>query len=319
MMTALEPVAGESDALSGHGRRPRPKDGGRRSTDGLWPWLFILPTLLGVLVFYIWPILKTAYLSFTETGPFGGETWVGLDNYSELVPTNDVWLAVGNTVVYTAIVLLGIPIALWLASLVSRPGLKFARTFQVLFFMPYIAMPTAIALVWRIIYNGDFGVLNWFLTLFGIDGPYWTSTPGVAIVAVGLVGLWSSLGFGLIIFTAGLRAISTEYYEAAELDGASKWVQFRAITVPLLTPSIFFVLVISVINGFQLFDLLYAIMGVANPAMQQTQSLVYIFYNEAFLQKNQGLAAAIAMLILVLIGVVTWFQFRMQRRWVNYV
>ncbi|SEE49739.1 carbohydrate ABC transporter membrane protein 1, CUT1 family [Jiangella alba] len=293
--------------------------GGSTRADGWWPWLFVLPTVIGVLTFYIWPIVKTGYLSFTETGPFGGATWAGTENYAELVSDEHVWLAVGNTVVYTAIVLLGIPIALGLASLVNRPGLRCARLFRVLFFMPYIAMPTAIALVWRIIYNGDFGILNWFLGLFGIDGPYWTSTPGFAIVAVGVVGLWSSLGFGLIIFSAGLQGISTEYYEAAQLDGATRWIQFRKITVPLLTPSIFFVTVISVINGFQLFDLLYAIMGNANPATARSQSLVYIFYNQAFIQQNQGYAAAIAMLILVVIGVVTWFQFRLQRRWVNYV
>lgn len=292
-----------------------------RSSDGWWPWLFVVPTLIGVLVFYIWPLIQTGYMSFTDTGPFGGETWAGGENYAKLVTDRNLGLAVLNTVVYTAIVLIGIPIAILLASLVNRPGLRFARVYQVLFFMPYIAMPTAVALVWRIIYNGDFGILNQALGLFGIDGPYWISTPGFAIVAVAIVGLWSSLGFGIIILGAGMRNISPDLYEAAQLDGASRWTQFRMITVPLLTPSIFFVTIISVINGFQLFDWLYAIMGASgfNPALQKSQSLVYIFYNEAFIQNNRGYAAAIAMLILAIIGVVTWFQFRMQRRWVNYV
>ncbi|MFC4222515.1 carbohydrate ABC transporter permease [Lysinibacter cavernae] len=288
-------------------------------TDGWWPWLFVLPTLLGVLVFYIWPLFQTGYLSFTETGPFGGETWVGTENYAKMLGDKNVGLALVNTVVYTVIVLLGIPVAILLASMVNRPGLRFATFYRVLFFMPYIAMPTAVALVWRMIYNGDFGILNWFLSIFGIDGPYWTSTPGFAIVAVGIVGMWSSLGFSMIILSAGLKNIPPDFYEAAQLDGASRWKQFTSITVPLLTPSIFFVTIISVINGFQLFDLLYAIMGSRNPAMQQSQSLVYIFYNQAFIHNNRGYAAAIAMLILLVIGIVTWFQFRMQKRWVNYV
>ncbi|KFF58000.1 sugar ABC transporter permease, partial [Cryobacterium sp. MLB-32] len=132
-------------------------------------------------------------------------------------------------------------------------------------------------------------------------------------------GMWASLGFGIIILGAALKNISPEYYEAAQLDGATKWKQFTSITVPLVTPSLFFVTIISVINGFQLFDLLYAIMGQYNPALVQSQSLVYIFYNQAFIQNDKGYAAAIGMLILVVIGIVTFFQFRMQKKWVNYV
>ncbi|MDJ0376210.1 sugar ABC transporter permease [Cryobacterium sp. PH31-L1] len=298
--------------------RPAPKKK-QKNFDGYWPWLFVLPTLLGVLGFYIWPIIQTGYLSFTETGPFGGEEFIGLDNYQTMLADGNVGQALINTLVYTVIVLAGIPIALLMANLVNQPGLKFASFYRVLFFMPYIAMPTAVALVWRMIYNGDFGILNWLLSLVGIDGPYWTSTPGFAIVSVGIVGMWASLGFGIIILGAALKNISPEYYEAAQLDGATKWKQFTAITVPLVTPSLFFVTIISVINGFQLFDLLYAIMGQYNPALVQSQSLVYIFYNQAFIQNDKGYAAAIGMLILVVIGIVTFFQFRMQKKWVNYV
>ena len=287
--------------------------------DGWWPWLFVLPNFLGVVVFYIWSILRTAYLSFTESGAFGGETWIGGANYTALINDGNVWTALVNTIVYTGIVLLGVPIAVGIASLINRPGLRFASFYRVLFFMPFIAMPTAVALVWRMIYSGDFGILNWLLSLVHIQGPYWTSTPGFAIAAVGFVGLWSSLGFSIIILSAGLKNIPLDLYEAAQLDGASKWKQFLSITVPLLTPSIFFVSIISVIGGFQLFDLLYAIMGQGNPALLQSQSLVYIFYNQAFIRNDKGYAAAIAMLILFVVGAVTWFQFRVQKKWVNYV
>lgn len=299
---------------------PAPQGAGRGTRrDGLWPWAFVLPNLIGLLVFYIWPILWTGYLSFTKTGAFGGQTWIGGANYSTLIADENVWTALVNTAIYTAIVLLGVPVAIALASLINRPGLRFASFYRVLFFMPFIAMPTAVALVWRMIYSGDFGILNWVLSLIHIKGQYWTSTPGFAIVAVGVVGLWSSLGFSMIILSAGLRNIPPDYYEAAQLDGAGRWKQFTSITVPLLTPSIFFVSIISVIGGFQLFDLLYAIMGQANPALNQSQSLVYIFYNQAFIRNEKGYAAAIAILILVVIGAVTWLQFRGQKKWVNYV
>lgn len=297
--------------------RKRRRGGAAARRDGFWPWLFVFPLLFGVGLFYIWPILQTAFYSFTTSGVFGGFTWSGIANYQRLLADPQLWQSLGNTLIYTAIVLLGIPIAVWLASLVNTPGLRFAALYRVLFFLPYVAMPTAVALVWRIIFNGDFGILNHFLSIFGIKGPFWISTPGFALVAVAIVGLWSSLGFSMIILSAGLKNIPPELYEAAELDGASRSRQFRSVTVPLLTPSIFFVLVITIISSFQLFDLLYALLGPRNPILPQTMSLVFYFYSQGFVSNDKGYAAAIAIFIFVLIGLVTIWQFRLQRRWVT--
>ncbi|GAB3801258.1 sugar ABC transporter permease [Humibacter antri] len=287
--------------------------------DGPWPWVFIVPTLFGVAVFYLWPILKTFYLSFTTVGVFGGSTFTGLANYVELFTDPQILRSILNTAIYTVIVLLGIPIAVGLASLIERPGMRFRTLYRTLYFIPYVTMPAAVGIVWRLIFNGDFGPVNWLLSLVGIKGPYWLATPGFALVAVAIVGLWMSLGFNLIIISAGLREIPQELYEAAQVDGASRFRQFRSITVPLLTPSIFFVTIMTVVNGFQLFDLLYVMLGKSNLAMPQTQSIVYIFYNEAFIQNNQGYACAIGILILAIIAVLTAVQFRLQRKWVNYV
>ena len=285
--------------------------------DGVWPWVFVLPLFLGIAVFYLWPILQTAYYSLTTWGVFGGSTFTGLANYAQLAADPQLLLALGNTLLYTAIVLLGVPLAVYLASLLNLPGLRFAALYRVLFFLPYVAMPTAVAMVWRVMFNGDFGLVNYVLGLVGVDGPYWTSTPGFAMAAVAVVGLWSSLGFSMIILGAGLKNIPPELYEAAELDGASPWRQFRSVTVPLLTPSIFFVTIISVISSFQLFDLLYAILGSSNPVLPKSMSLVYFFYREGFVSNDKGYAAAIAMVIFLLIGLVTALQFRLQRRWVH--
>jgi multiple sugar transport system permease protein len=287
--------------------------------EGLWPWLFIVPTIFGIAVFYLWPMLQTFYFSFTQWGVFGGATFVGLENYTDLAQDTSIVRAISNTSIYTVIVLLGIPIAVALSSLIERPGLKFAAFYRTLYFIPYVTMPAAVGIVWRLIFNGDFGPINWFLSVFGIKGPYWTSTPGFALVAVAIVGLWMSLGFNLIIISAGLREIPRELYEAAQLDGATRLRQFSSITLPLLTPSIFFVSIVTVIGGFQLFDLLYVMLGTGNIAMPETQSLVYIFYNQAFLQNNKGFAAAIGILILAIIAALTAIQFRAQKRWVNYV
>ena len=317
--TAQHPApTGPAPRRAGRGRPPRDGVRTRRSrTDGVWPWLFLAPLVTGIAVFYLWPIVQTAGYSFTTFGVFGGATFSGLDNYTELIGDPALYRALGNTLLYTAIVLCGIPIAVYLASLLNLPGLRFASVYRVLYFLPYVAMPTAIALVWRIIYNGDFGVLNYLLGLVGIEGPYWISTPGAAMVAVALVGLWSSLGFSMIVLAAGLKNIPPELYEAAELDGASRWHQFRAITVPLLTPSISFLVVVTTISSFQLFDLLYAILGSTNPTLPKSMSLVYFFYRAGFVDNDKGYAAAIAIVILLVIGVATAVQFRLQRRWVH--
>jgi multiple sugar transport system permease protein len=286
--------------------------------DGWWPWFFIAPLLAGIGLFYLWPIVQTVYFTFMKFGVFGGTTWIGLGNYTRLAADPDFYRAILNTLIYSAVVLTGIPVAVFLASLINRPGLRFASLYRALFFLPYIAMPVAISLVWRAMYNGDFGVINYVLSLVGIDGPHWLSTPGLALLAVSLVGFWGSFGLAIIILGAGLKNIPAELYEAAELDGATPWRRFTSVTVPLLSPSVFFVTIITVIGSFQLFDGLYAMLGPNNPVMQATQSLVFYFYKIGFIQNDKGYAAAIALAIMLIIGIVTFVQFRLQKRWVHY-
>lgn len=282
-----------------------------------WPWVFLLPFVAGITVFYLWPILQTVYFSFTKWGAFGGTTWTGLSNYARLVGDPELYISLGNTLLYTVLVLLGIPVAIVLASLLNTPGLRFASLYRVLFFLPFVAMPAAIAMVWRIVFNGDFGIANWVLSLAGVKGPYWLSQPGFALVAVAIVGIWSSLGFAAIVLGAGLKGIPADLYEAAQLDGASRSRQFRSITVPLLTPSIFFVTIMTVIGSLQLFDLLYTMLGSSNPILPKTSSLVFFFYSEGFIHNDKGYAAAIAIAIFMIIGLITLVQFRLQKRWVN--
>ena len=290
-----------------------------RSVDGWWPVLFVAPLLLGVAAFYLWPLAQSTYYSFTEWGVFGGTTWIGLDNYVRLFQDPGVLRSLLNTVIYTAVLLLGIPLAIIFASLLNRPGLRFATVYRVCFFLPYVAMPTAISMVWKIIYNQDYGVINAALRVVGIEGPAWIATEWFALLAVSVLGLWMSIGFNMIILSAGLKGIPAELYEASSLDGASQKRQFFSVTVPLLTPSIFFLSVMTLISGFQLFDLLYALLGPTNPVMPKTQSLVFMFYDAAFLSNDKGYASAIAMVILVIIAAVTFLQFKMQRKWVHYV
>src|SRR5699024_3252237 len=182
------------ELASGRGRA-----GKRRAPnpDGIWPWVFVLPTLGGLAGFYFWPVIQTAYYSFTSWGVFGGAEFVGLENWIDLLQSGQVPRALVNTLVYTAMLLLGIPISIYIASLLNRPGLRFAAFYRVLFFAPFVSMQAAIALVWGMIFNSQYGILNQFLGIFGIPAVYWTSTEWVALVAIGIVGIWSSLGFNI--------------------------------------------------------------------------------------------------------------------------
>ena len=261
--------------------RSRPASRGKKHNNptsvGAWPWAFIGLLMVGVAVFYYYPIIQNIITSFQQTNAFGGDPkWVAFENYEKLFNQPDLPSAIGNTVLYTAIVLLGIPISVFIASMIELRGLKYKGLYRAMYFMPYLAMPMAVAQVWKIVYNGHFGLINQTLRAVGIqDPPFWLVRPGWVMLAVAIFGLWSSIGFNVIILSAGLKSIPSELYEAASIDGASNWKQFRTITVPLLSPSIFFLTIMTTIGGFQLFDALYAMLGGGNPAEPQSRSLVY--------------------------------------------
>ncbi|MFI7688636.1 carbohydrate ABC transporter permease [Nonomuraea sp. NPDC049655] len=292
---------------------------GRRSRrDWLWGYGLIAPMTLGLAVFYLWPIVQTLYLSFTESGVFGGQTWVGLDNFIALLGDEEMAGALRNTLLYSVLVLVGVPLSIVIAALLNVPGLRGLGFYRTLYFLPVVTMPAAVGLTWRYLYNGDFGPINYLLGLVGIDGPYWVSDPEFAIYAVAVVGIWTSLGYNAVLFLAGLQGIPKHYYEAASIDGAGRVRQFFRITLPLLTPTTFFVVVITLINTLQVFDLVYLMIDTKSPALAGSRTIVYLFYEQGFVQNSRGYAAAIAVVLLALILMLTAVQFRLQRRWVHY-
>jgi multiple sugar transport system permease protein len=293
-----------------------------RATEALWAYAFIAPTALGLGIFYLWPVLQTAYFSFTEWGAFGGHEWSGLDNYARLLGDPELGRALVNTFTFTGLGLLSIPLAIVLAALLNRK-MRGVGVYRTLFFLPYVTMPVAVAMVWRWLYNGDYGLINYVLSLVGVDGPNWIADPDTALYALVVIGIWSSIGYNMIILLAGMQSIPADYYEAAALDGAGPVRQFFRITLPLLSPTAFFVSVVSVIGSLQLFDLVFVIAGSgasarANPAFPRLQTVVQLFYDRAFVTNDRGYAAAIVMLLLVIIVILTAVQFRLQRRWVHY-
>lgn len=285
----------------------------------IWGWLFILPTMLGLIILNIIPIFQTVYQSFFKTGAFGrGNEFVGMANYERLFADTSIWQAVWNTVKYAVLeVPFSIIIALILAVFLNQK-MKGRSIFRAIYFLPMVAAPAAVAMVWKWLYNSKFGLLNHVLSAVGLPTVNWVSDPKIAIVSVAIVGIWSVIGYNMVLFLAGLQEIPRDYYEAAQIDGASQVRQFLSITVPLISPTMFFVVITRVIAAFQVFDSIFMIIGTQNPALPKTQSLVYLFYRYAFVENNKGYGASIVVLLLCMIMIVTVFQMIGQKKWVHY-
>lgn len=281
----------------------------------LWGWLFILPTMIGLMVLNIIPIFQTIYQSFFKTGDFGkGNTFIGFDNYAKLFKDTEVWQALWNTVKYAIVeVPFSIAIALVLAVLLNKK-LKGRSAYRTIFFLPMVAAPAAIAMVWRWLYNSEFGLINNLIH----KQISWISDPNMAVYSIAIIGIWSIIGYNIVLLIAGLQEVPRDYYEASEIDGATGFHQFFYITIPLISPTIFFVCVTRVIGAFQVFDLIFMVMDKTNPALEKTQSLVYLFYRYAFTNGNKGYGATIVVLLLVVIMLITVFQMFAQKKWVHY-
>ncbi len=278
----------------------------------------IAPFFLGLLGFYIWPIIQTFYFSFTKWEAFNTYSWAGLDNYKRLVQDVSLLHALRNTVTYVVMfVPMSIIISIIVATLLNQKirGLAIYRT---LFFLPVVTMPAAVAMVWKWLYNGDYGLINYVLSLFSIKAQNWLTDPKWALFAIVVVAVWSSIGNNMIIFLSGLQGISSSYYEAASIDGAGPFRKFYVITLPLLTPTIFFVTVISLIGAFQVFDLIYMMIGSRSLMVENTQSVVYLFYKYAFENNDKGYASAVGIFLLVIIMLITAVQMKLQKKWVHY-
>lgn len=288
----------------------RQKMTGRARSEWFWGWLFVFPTMLGLIVLNIYPIFKTILESFYKTGDFGrGNQFIGLDNYQKVLSDPEVLQAIINTFKYAIVeVPFSIAIALVMAVLLNRK-MKGRSAYRTIFFLPMVAAPAAIAMVWRWLYNSEFGLLNHVLG----TKINWISNPNIAVFSIAVIGIWSVIGYNMVLFLAGLQDIPRDYYEASSIDGAGGIYQFFHITVPLLSPTIFFVTVTRIIGGMQVFDLIFMVMDRNNPALYKTQSLVYLFYQYSFVQNNKGLGSTIVVVLLAIIMLITVLQMRMQK------
>ena len=283
----------------------------KEKTEAKWGLLFVAPTMIGLIILNFYPIFNTVYQSFCKTGDFGrGNTFVGLANYQKVFAAPETWQSLWNTIKYALIeVPFGVVIALLLAVLLNKKvaGRSFYRT---IFFLPMVCAPAAVAMVWKWLYNTQFGLLN---NIFHTSVA-WISDPKIAWISIGVIGVWSIIGYNMVLFIGGLQEIPGDYYEAASIDGASGVRQFFNITVPLLSPTTFFIVQTRIIGALTVFDLMFMVMDKTNVALKNVQSIVYLFYQYAFTNGNKGYGATLVILLLIFIMIVTFILQQAEKR-----
>lgn len=297
----------------------RRKRGPGNRSDWAWGYFFIAPTIIGLFVLNIWPIMQTCLLSFSEYMGFNQFELTGLDNYQRLVGDELVWTSLRNTLVFAFLsVPVGIFIALIIASMLSTK-IRGVGVYRVLYFLPMVAAPAAVAMVWRWMYNTDYGILNAVIEKLGGKGISWISDSRYAMLSMVIIAVWSGLGNQIIILIAGITGISRTYYEAAEIDGAGFVRRLVSITIPLVSPSIFFLAITGMITALRQFDMIFMIYNNStNPAIDSVRTIIYQYYIQAFTANDKAYASAIVMLAFGVILIFTAVQFIAQKKWVHY-
>ena len=288
-----------------------------RLRENIEGWIFILPAVVGLLCFGLIPILFSIYGSLSRWDAVNAPEFIGLENYRQMLVFDSFFRKVFfNTLYYT----LGhIPptviIALLLAVLVNRK-MRGITIFRTAYYIPAVTNAIAVAIVWGWLLNGDVGIINQFLKVFGIQGPRWLGDTTWAMPAVILLSVWHGLGGPMVIFLAGLQGIPEVLYEAAEIDGANRYRLFRHVTLPLLSPTTFFIVVTQFIGSFQVFSTIY-ILTAGGPA-NATNVYIYYLYQNAFSYWKMGYAAAMSWVLFFVIAVITLIQWKVARHWVFY-
>ena len=281
-------------------------------------YLFILPTYIGFIIFILFPLIESMRISFLEFSILRDSTYIGLENYARMLSDSRLRLVYMNTIVFTLFaVFFNAGIGLLLAVMLNRRLPVLMRNiYRSVFFFPVLIAHTYIAVIWKFLYQQDTGVINYYLSFLGIEAIPWLSNAAWAMTAIIIMDVWKNTGFAMLVFLAGLQSIPQEYYEAAQLDGANERQLFVRITIPLLSPTIFFILVIFMIGALQVFDTIIVL--TAGGPGDATRSVVLYIYEIAFRAFDMGYAAAVSMTLFAIILVLTACQFWISRRWVHY-
>jgi multiple sugar transport system permease protein len=277
---------------------------------------FLLPTIIGFFVFIAGPVVAALVLGFTQWDLLTPPIWVGLGNYKQMAEMPLFWKTLTNTFQYTILYLApGVVLPLAVAIFMNQRA-RAISIYRSVFFLPVVTSTVAVALVWFWLYNPEFGVINYFLRLVGIKGPMWLASPRTAMISIVIMSVWKGLGYTMVIYLAGLQGVPPELYEAAAIDGATRWRRHLHVTLPLMTPTIFFVIVTTVMGSLQVFEQTY-ILTQGGPAYSTT-TLSWYIYVQAFQWLHMGFGCALAYVLFFIIMVLTMIQFWFQKKWVFY-
>ena len=278
----------------------------------------IAPLMAGVLIFFIVAFFQNFYYSFTDKSSFGKPRFIGLENYVQLLGDEAFYRALANTLLYVVIcVPLVVVLAVALAVLLNEK-IRGIGIFRVCIFLPAVTLPAAIGLLWKWLMNYKFGIFNEILGAFGAEPVAWLSEPDLVLYSICIVFIWASVAYQVIVLLAGLQGIPLCYQEAAQIDGANKRQQFFKITLPLLSPSIFFVCVTTIINVFQIFDFIYLMIPQGRSGTDASRPLVTYLLAQAFAKFHKGYGAAVSIILFLLILVITGIQMAGQKKLVFY-
>lgn len=281
-------------------------------------YLFILPNFIGFFIFMAVPIIMGLVISFTDYNGFNQFNFVGLKNYLTMFEDEYFRVSLKNNIVYTLVTVPGTIVFALMLAMVVKQGIKGSGLFKTMFFLPNITSMVAVGIVWAMIFNPTLGPLNQILRAVGIENPpMWISSTDTALGSIMLVAIWKQAGYYMIILLAGLQSIPSQLYEAASIDGAGGIHKFFKITLPMLSPTMFMVTILCIINSFQVFDLVN-IMTTGGPG-RSTNVLVFRIYQEGFQKLQFGYASAMAYFLFLIVMIVTLIQFRGQKKWVNYM
>lgn len=278
----------------------------------IYGWLFILPPVLGFLLFTLFPVAYSFYGSLTDWDGLGQFNFIGLSNFKDLLSDELFHKAAFNTV----FMMLGIPIGLILALLIAlglNRGIPGTTTFRVIYYIPVISSLAAISIMWSWAYNGDYGLVNQFLELLGIQGPNWLMNKYSVKPAIMLMAIWKGLGYTMLLYLAALQSVPRSYYEAAELDGANGLKSFWHITWPMVKPVTFFIVVTNIIGGSQIFTEINIMTSTGGPEYSSA-SVVFYIWQKAFDNFQMGYASAMAVILGIFIFIVTLIQFKMNEK-----
>jgi multiple sugar transport system permease protein len=284
--------------------------------EALWAYLFIGPFAGGLGVFYIYAFIDNLYTSFTNRQFFGRGDFTGLANYIRLAGDSRFRVSLFNTFRYVLVCVPAVIVLSILTASLLNARVKGSGLYRTLLFIPAVTMPAAIALVWRWILNFEFGLVNAVFRAFGGDPVAWLSDPRFSLYSIALVLVWAAVSTHMVIFLAGLQNIPPVYYEAATIDGAGAFSRFFRITLPLLSPTIFFCLTMEVIAVFQIFDLIFLMIPSGSSGMPAARSIIWLFYDEAFVKSNKGYASSVSIALFLIIMAITVLQMISRRRWV---